>query len=127
MGQGLDDLAIRGAVADGGVAGQGLGIVDRAGVGAADHRSLDAAVLVAERDLQVEDVFAVALEAEVARLDDAGVYRPDCHFVNGFALDPVKVHHADERLLSWRPAPGIVAGTVGSVEADRLEPRMAAR
>ena len=42
-------------------------------VGPPTQRPLDAAVLVAERDLEVEHLLAVALEAEVAGLDDAGV------------------------------------------------------
>ena len=61
---------------------------------AADQGPLDAAVLVAQRDLQVEDVLAVALEAEVARLDDAGVDRPDGDLVDLLALDPEEVGHA---------------------------------
>ena len=71
---------------------------------AADEHALDAAVLVAERDLQVEDLLAVALKAEVPRLDDPGVDRADRHLVDLLALDPVEVHHADDRL--HRPPAG---------------------
>ena len=64
-------------------------------VGPADQGALDAAVLVAERDLEVEHVLAVALEAEVARLDDAGVHRADRDLVDLLALDAEEVRDAD--------------------------------
>ena len=95
----------------------------RALVRPADQRALDAAVLVAERDLQVEDLLAVALEAEVARLDDAGVHRADRDLVDLLALDPVEVGHAGGGAASAVPAPGVVARAVRRMEADRLEPR----
>lgn len=44
-------------------------------------------MLVAGKDLQVVDVLAHALEAEVAGFDDAGVDGPDGDFVRGFALE----------------------------------------
>ena len=69
-------------------------------VRAADERPLDAAVLIAERDLQVEDLLAVALEAEVPRLDDAGVDRADRHLVDLLAFDAVEVGDADDRRSS---------------------------
>ncbi len=90
-GERLDDLAVGGRVADRGVAGERLDVVDGPLVGPADQRALDAAVLVAERDLEVEDVLAVALEAEVAGLDDAGVHRADRDLVDLLALDAVEV------------------------------------
>ena len=52
------------------------------------------AVLVAEDDLEGEDVLAVALEAEVTRLDDAGVHRPHRDLVDLLAL------HAEERVVA---------------------------
>ena len=82
------------------------------------------AVLVAERDLQVEDLLAVALEAEMPRLDDAGVDRADRDLVDLLALDAVEVGDADDRGLARLPAPGVVARAVRGVEADRLEPGM---
>ena len=63
-------------------------------VRATRERALDAAVLVAERDLEVEDLLAVALEAEVARLDDAGVDRADRDLVHLLALDREERVHA---------------------------------
>ena len=103
-GQRLDRLAVGRRVADRRVAGHRLHRVDRALVRPADQRPLDAAVLVAERDLQVEDLFAVALEAKMARLDDAGVDRADRHLVDLLALDAVEVRDADDR--ASRPASG---------------------
>ena len=64
-GQGLDRLAVGRGVADRGVARHRLHQVDRPLVRAADQGPLDAAMLVAERDLQVKDLLAVALEAEM--------------------------------------------------------------
>ena len=84
---------------------------------------LDAAMLVAQRDLQVRDLLAMTLEAEMARFDDAGMHGADRDLVDLFALDAVVVHDADQR-MPRRPLPGVVAGPVRGVEADRLEPRM---
>ena len=72
-----------------------------------------------------EDVLAVALEAEMARLDDAGVHRPDRDLVDLLALDPEEVGDAGQdggspvRDQTHRQS-GIVR-----VEAHRLEPRVA--
>ena len=41
------------------------------------QRSLDAAVLVSQRDLEVIDIFTVALESEMARFDNACMNGPD--------------------------------------------------
>ena len=78
------------------------------GCGPAEHGLLDAAVLVAQGDLQVEHLLAVALEAEVARLDDPGVDRADRHLVDLLALDPVEVDHARPDGLR-SVAPGVAA------------------
>ena len=55
-GQGLDGLAVGRGVADRGIAGHGFHGVDGALGRPADQRPLRAAMLVAERDLQVEDM-----------------------------------------------------------------------
>ena len=68
-------------------------ILRREGMGTADQRPLDPPVLEAQRDLQVEDRLPVALEAEVAGLDDARVDRPHRHLVDLVALHPVEVRH----------------------------------
>ena len=54
-------------------------------------RTFEAAVLVEELHVEVEDAVADEMEAEVAGLDDAGVDRPDCELV-----DVVAAH--------WHPA-----------------------
>src|SRR6266581_6770266 len=87
-GERLDGAAIRLRVADHRVSGDRLRDQHRP---ISVHRlkeALDAAVLVAEHDFEREDLLAVALEAEVARLDDAGVHRTDRHFVDILAFDP---------------------------------------
>ena len=51
----------------------------------------DAAVLVAEGCLQMEHLFAGALEAKVARLDHAGVHGADSHLMDRRSLDAKEV------------------------------------
>ena len=82
-------------VADRGVAGHMFHDMKSTFVRPADERALDAAMLVAERDLQVEDLLAVALEAEMPRLDDAGVNGADGDLVDLFALDAEEIGDAD--------------------------------
>ena len=99
---------------------------DRRPVGPAEERPLDAAVLEAEGDLEVEDALAVALEAEVPRLDDPAWTGPTA--------------------TSWTSCPSTrkkspTAGRIGALPsaptrrgpgatrpvADRLEPRVPLR
>ena len=54
------------------------------------HGPLHAAVLVAQRDFEMEHLFAVADEAEGARLDDAGVDRPAVDLVQRGPFDRVE-------------------------------------
>ena len=82
--------------------------------------ALDAPVLVAQGDLQVEDGLAVALEAEVARLDDARVDGTHGHLVDRLALDAEEVHDGGLGVL-----PDLPALRPGAVEADRLQPGVA--
>ena len=56
-------LAIGGGMADRGVAGHGFHRVDRALVRSADERTLDAAVLVAERDFQMKHALRRGIES----------------------------------------------------------------
>jgi hypothetical protein len=69
-------------MADAGVAGERFHQVYGALVRGSHHGVFHAAVLVAQRDLQVQDLFTVALEPEVARFDYAGVDRANGYFVN---------------------------------------------
>ena len=81
-GERLHDRRVRRRVADGRVAGHGLHLAHRRPVRPAGQRALDAAMLVAERDLEVQHLLARALEAEMPGLDDAGVDRADGDLVN---------------------------------------------
>ncbi len=67
------------------IARRGFHAVNRALCRSANKRLLYAAMLVAERYFKVIDEFAMALKAEMPRLDDSGVYRTDGHFVDFFA------------------------------------------
>ena len=71
----------------------------------ADERPLDPAMLVAQRDLQVKDLLAVALEAEMPRLDDAGVNGTDRDLVDLLPFDPEKIRDADDRSFARSSCP----------------------
>jgi hypothetical protein len=113
IGEPLQHLAIGDCMADRRVAGDGLGEMDGVLMGPAAQRLLDAAVLVAERDFEMQHALAVAAEAEMPRLDDAGMHRPDRDLVDLLAADPEEIDAAD-----LGPA---------RRETDRLQPRMALR
>ena len=103
---------------------QAVSVLRLSGWGPPSRAFSTPAMLVAQGDLQVEDVLAVALEAEVAGLDDARVDRPHGHLVDLLALDAVEVAHAGGPALRSRcQASG--APCPGQVEAHRLEPGMA--
>src|SRR6266446_2523948 len=122
--QGLQVLTVRARVSHGRVAGQRLGVMDAALVRSADQCRLQTAVLIAERDLQMEDLLAVTLEAEVPRLDHARVHGSDRDLVYFLSLDAIEVGHAALRVHPGRPAPGVAAAP-RRMETDRLEPGMA--
>src|SRR5262245_26368739 len=90
-------------MADGRVAGERLDVVDGPLPRPADERALDPAVLIPEYDLQVEDVLAVALEAEVAWLDHAGVHGPDTDLVHLVTFDPEQLGRGERRADRLRP------------------------
>ncbi len=111
-------------MADRRVAGGGLDVGQRPLVRPAHERALDAAMLIAERDLEVKDLLAVALEPEVPGLDDAGVDRTDGHLVHLVALDPEEVGHPGKDRGVVRPVPGVEARAIRVMEAHRLQPRV---
>ncbi len=82
---------MRGGVADGRVAGDGFHLAHGRAVRAAGQRLLDAAMLVAERNFEVQHFLARALKAEMSRFDDAGVHRPDRDFVDFAAVDAEEI------------------------------------
>ena len=81
-------------------------------------------MLVAERNLQVENVFTITLKAEMARLDDTGMNRPDRDFMDFLTVNSVEVGDANRGRLARLPAPRVVTGTVGRMKTKRLKPRM---
>ena len=74
-------------MSDGGVAGDPLGEFDAGGDGAALEQSLDPLVHEPQPGLHVEDRLSDDGEAEVTRLDDAGVNRTDRDLVDAGPLD----------------------------------------
>ena len=126
-GEGLDELAERERVAHSGVPRDRLDEVDRPLVRSAFERSLHAAVLVSERDLEMDHTLSVALEPEMSRLDDARVHGSDPDFVDFFPLDFEEIGDSRNQGITLRPVPSVAAGTVRLVVSDRLEPGMPLR
>ena len=102
--------------------GMGHGAVARDGFGQtrlpqpvlrSGELGLRAAVLVAQRDFEVEDLLAVADEAEGPRFDDSGVDRPDVHFVQRASF------HRVEGVVVDRAAAVVAVGG----EPQRFGPR----
>ena len=124
-GEGFEGLTIGGGVADGGVAGKRFHVMDGARMGAAGKRAFDAAMLIAEGDFQVQNFFAVALEAEMAGLDDAGMDGADGDFVGLPAGNAEEIADGGRDGRGWVALPGVAAGTIGWMVAQRFEPRVA--
>ena len=106
------------------IAGRGFHVCHGDGMRAADQCPLNPAMLVSQRDLQVEDRFAVTLETEVPRFDNAGMYRTDCYFMDFRALHPVEFSHARQDDVVFGPFPGIMSRPAGALVANRFEPRV---
>ena len=53
-------------------------------------------MLKTERYLQMKDLFPVALETKMPRLDDAGMYRSDRDLMHFVPFNPVEIHHGRE-------------------------------
>ncbi len=87
LGEGFEESGVGGGVGNGGIAGGGFDLGEGGAVRAAGEGVFDPAVLVAEGDFEVEHVFALALEAEMAWLDDAGVDGADGDLMDFGALD----------------------------------------
>ena len=56
--------------------------MDAALVGPAAQRLFDAAMLVSERDFEMEDALAVTAEAKMPGFDDPGMHRADRDFMD---------------------------------------------
>ena len=116
-GEGFDGLTIGGGVADGGVAGKRFHVMDGARMGAAGKRAFDAAMLIAEGDFQVQNFFAVALEAEMAGLDDAGMDGADGDFVGLPAGNAEEIADGGRDGRGWVALPGELSDLVsGAIE-----------
>ena len=99
--------------------------LQRRAMRAADERPLDAAVLVAERDLQVQHLLAGALEAEVPRLDDAGMHRARPRPRGSRRLRRGRTRPSAGRVAVGRAAPA--SATDGPRARGRAAPRPRAR
>ena len=111
-------------MADGRVAGDGFHGMQGSPVGPARQRPLRSAMLIAERDLQVEDILAVTLETEMSGLDHAGMHGADGHLVDLFAFHAIEIGDAADGRFAAGAAPGVVPRPIRGMEPQRLEPRM---
>jgi len=109
--QGLQVATPGQGVAHGRVACQGLDVGHGPPRRGCRQGLLDAPVLVAQRDLQVQDLLPPALEAEVSRLDHSGVHGPHRHLVDLLAPDLEEVGQARMALgKANRLEPGVALG-----------------
>ena len=120
----LDQVGVGQRVADRRVARGRLHVVDRPFRRSPDERGLDAAVLIAEGDLEMEDVLAMTLETEVAGLDDARVDGPDGDLVDFGSGHGEEVDDTGQNRRSRLPAPRVATGAIRVMEADGLHPGM---
>src|SRR5207249_4150149 len=72
-----------------------------------------AAMLIAERDFEMDHPLAMAVEPEMAGLDDPGMHRSDCNLMDLGTRDREEIRIADCRAAGWK--------------AHRLQPGMALR
>ena len=73
-------------IGDGAVAGRPAGKLAARSMVGAGHQALDALVDVAETLLQPDNGFAACRESKMARLDDAGMHRPDRDLMQALAF-----------------------------------------
>ena len=111
-GQGFQSGGISRGMGNGGIARDGLHLIDRGAMGAPREGLLDAAVLVAQRDFQMEHLLASALKPEMPRLDNARMHRTDGHFVDLAAVHAKEIAHggAGSMVLPHRLEPRMVLG-----------------
>ena len=93
--------------------------MDRALAGASDECPFNPSMLIAQRNFEMKDILAVTLEAKVAGLDNSGVHRADSNFVDLFPGHREEI--GDTGNWCRRQA---VAGAVGRVKSNRLQPGM---
>src|SRR6266540_4308885 len=73
----------------------------------------------------MKHLFSVALEAKMPRLDDTGMDRSHCDFVNLLALNAVEVRDTDGWPLARASAPGVVGWPIRRMKTNGFEPWMA--
>ena len=104
------------------IAGNCFHLVHRSGGRASGQRPFDAAMLQPVRNLQVKNLFAVALESEVSRLYDAGVYRTDRDLMYFITFNTVKIHHTGQQTATVAVVPESHPLAERLLKANRLEP-----
>src|SRR5216683_664390 len=106
-------------MSDRGVAAQRFHQMDCSLAGPSHECSFNPPMLVAKRYLQMKNIFAVALETEMAGFDDSRMHGAYRDFVNLGSGHREEI--SDSRNWCWRC---IVGGPVGRVKSNRLQPRM---
>src|SRR5581483_4907757 len=110
-----------GRVSNSRVAAERFDEMNRALVGSSEQRALNSAMLIAERDLEMEHALAMTLKPEVSGLNDARMHGADRDLVNFLAAHREKVRYTGRRRLRGRAVP------IGSMKTNRLQPGMALR
>ena len=105
----LEQLAVRGSMSDRRVTRYSFERMDRAFIRTADKCSFSTTMLIAERNLKMKNLFAVALKAKVAWFDNSGVNRANSHLVDFVTFDTIEIHDTDHRCFAGLSAPCIMA------------------
>jgi hypothetical protein len=87
----------------------------------ADQCRFDPSMLLAKRNLQMENPLAVALKAKMPRFDNPGVDRPDRDLVDFAPANGEEFSHSEGWRVSGDGRP------IRRMEPDRLAPRMTLR
>ena len=111
-------------MAHGRVARQRLHIVDRPVRRPLHHRPLHTAMLVPQRNLQMKDLLPVALEPEMAWLNDPGMHRPHGHLMDLLAFNLIELDHTDLGQRRLRASPRIMSWPARLHKPHGLQPGM---
>src|SRR3989339_332657 len=125
--KGFDILAIGERMPDSRVSGSGFHQMKRTRIRAINQRALDTAVLIAERNLKMENLLAMTLKAEMPRFDDAGMNRPDGDLMDFFAFDTIEIGDARNNRRFGRSIPAVFVFAIRMMKANRLQPGMTQR
>ena len=126
QGQGFHCLGIGDAVGHGCIPGNSFDHYRQAFERERRQELFNAAVLVAQLNFEMQDLFADALETEVAGLDDAGMDGTDTDLVDLFSLDP-EIFIVAGDIFAVIIAENIFSMAFVGMEPNRFKPGMVDR